>query len=116
VRLQALSGDIEQAQAPLMALKDHMTALRRDVDELAASDPGGGLLAARRRDLAALEEKWDHETERVRRFLSAREQLHADGVRILTATGGKETTIREWDTLGALTRTRIARLATSPAP
>jgi len=115
-RLQSLSGDIERAQAPLMALMDRMTTMRREIDALAATEPAGRELAARRQSLTVLEEEWDRETERVRRYLGARDQLHADGVRILTAMGRSETSIRQWDTLGALVRTRIARLAVSPAP
>lgn len=115
-RLQSLSSDIERAQVPLVALRDQMTVLRREIDELAATEPGGTRLAARRESLAALEEKWDRETDRVRRFLGARDQLHADGVRILVSTGRSEASIREWDTLGAMVRTRVARLATATAP
>jgi hypothetical protein len=115
-RLRNLSGDIERAHAPLVALLDRMNVLRREIDALEASEPAGTRLALRRQSLAALEDEWERETERVRRFLGARDQLHADGVRILTAMGRKDTSIREWDTLGALARTRVARLAMSPPP
>jgi hypothetical protein len=115
-RLRNLSGDIERAHAPLVALMDRMNILRREIDALEATESASTRLALRRQSLAALEEEWDREAERVRRFLGARDQLHADGVRILTAMGRKDTSIREWDTLGALARTRVARLAMSPAP
>jgi hypothetical protein len=115
-RLQGLSVDIEHAHAPLVALRDRMATLRREVDELEATEPAGPRLALRRQSLAALEDQWDRETERVRRFLAARDQLHADGVRILTSMGRSGSSIREWDTLGAMVRTRIARLAVSAAP
>ena len=93
-----------------------MTVLRREIDALAATDPGGTRLAARRESLVVLEEKWDRETGRVRRYLGARDQLHADGVRILVSMGRSEASIREWDTLGAMVRTRVARLAAATAP
>jgi hypothetical protein len=80
------------------------------------SEPAGSRLAARRQTLAALETEWESETERVRRYLGAHDQLHADGVRILTAMGRSATSIREWDTLGALARMQVARLAVSSAP
>jgi hypothetical protein len=115
-RLRTLSGDIERAHPPLVALRDRMTALRREIDELQATEPAGGRLALQRQSLSALEEEWDRDTERVRRYLGARDQLHADCVRVLTAMGGRESTIREWDTLGALVRTRVARLALTPPP
>ena len=88
-RLQSLSGDIERAQVPLVALRDQMTVLRREIDALAATDPGGTRLAARRESLVVLEEKWDRETGRVRRYLGARDQLHADGVRICDFSGAR---------------------------
>ena len=115
-RLQSLSADIERAQVPLLALKDRITVLRREIDELAMTEPTSTRIAARRQSLAVLEEQWDRDTDRIRRYLGARDQLHADGVRILTAMGKSEASIREWDTLGAMVRTRVARLATSPAP
>jgi len=70
----------------------------------------------RRQNLEALENQWERETERIRRTLAARDQLRAEGVRILTAMGQNERSIRQWDTLGALVRTRVARLAISPPP
>jgi len=115
-RLQSLSGDVAQAQAPLVALRDRIAGVRREVEELEVSEPAGSRLALRRQSLATLEIEWEGETERVRRYLSAHDQLHADGVRILTAMGRSANSIREWDTLGALARTRIARLAVSSAP
>jgi hypothetical protein len=114
-RLQQLSGDLAHAQAPLVALRDRMTALQREIQELEIREPGGGRLA-RQQSLAALQEQWESETERIRRYLVAHDQLHAEGVRILTAMGRSELDIRQWDTLGALVRTHIARLAISPPP
>jgi hypothetical protein len=115
-RLENLSAELARAQGPLAALKDRLTTLRREIEELEATDPDGTRLAIRRQGLAALEQQWDEETERIRRYLAARDQLHADGVRILTAMGRSETDIRRWDTLGALVRTRIARLAITAPP
>ena len=115
-RLQSLSGDVVHAQAPLVALRDRIATARREVQELEVSDPAGSRLAARRQTLAALETEWESETERVRRYLGAHDQLHADGVRILTAMGRSATSIREWDTLGALARMQVARLAVSSPP
>jgi hypothetical protein len=115
-RLQQLAGDLAGAQAPLVALRERMTILQREIDELEASEPGGARLAARQQSLAVLQEQWEGETERIRRYLVAHDQLHTEGVRILTAMGRNELDIRQWDTLGALVRTRIARLAISPAP
>jgi hypothetical protein len=115
-RLQNISGELARAQAPLTALGDRITTLRREIEQLEATEPDGTRLALRRQSLTALEEEWDRETERIRRYLASRDQLHAEGVRILTAMGKSENSIREWDTLGALVRTRIARLAISPPP
>jgi phage FluMu protein gp41 len=115
-RLQGLSVELERAQAPLLALRDRIATLRREIQELEASDPGGSRLALRRQSVATLEGEWETETERVRRSLAAHDQLHAEGVRILTAMGRSDTTIRQWDTLGGMVRTRIARLALSPPP
>ena len=115
-RLQQLSGDLARAQAPLVALRDRMTTLQREIAVLEMSEPGGGRVAARQQSLVALQEQWESETERIRRYLAAHDQLHTEGVRILTAMGRSELDIRQWDTLGALVRTHIARLAISPPP
>jgi hypothetical protein len=115
-RLQSLSAELARALGPLTALKERIAILRREVEELEVSEPGGAALASRRQSLAMLEAEWESETERVRRHLAARDQLHAEGVRILTAMGRGENSIRQWDTLGALVRTRIARLAISAPP
>jgi hypothetical protein len=90
--------------------------LRREVEELALTAPTSAGLDVRRQNLAALEGQWERDTDRVRRYLGAREQLHAEGVRILTAMGAGENSIREWDTLGALAGARITRLAISAPP
>ena len=115
-RLQGLSADLSRASGPLASLADRISTLRREIERLEATEPAGTRLPARRESLAILEEQWNRETERVRRWLAARDQLHADGVRILTGLGRSELGIREWDTLGALVRTRIARLAVSTPP
>jgi len=115
-RLQTVSVDLARALGPLTALRERIAILRREVQQLEAREPGGAALAARRQSLAMLEAEWETETDRVRRHLAARDQLHAEGVRILTAMGRGENSIRQWDTLGALVRTRIARLALSPPP
>ena len=115
-RLQQLSGEIAGAQAPLAALKDRISTLRREVEALEATEPASGRLAIRQHSLGVLEQQWEAETERLRRYLAAHDQLHADGVRILIAMGRSELDIRQWDTLGALVRTRIARLAISAPP
>jgi hypothetical protein len=115
-RLQSLSIELGRALSPLTALRDRIATLRREIQELEASDPAGSRLALRRQSLAVLETEWNTETERVRRYLTARDQLHAEGVRILTAMGRSDTTILQWDTLGALVRTRVARLAISAPP
>jgi len=115
-RLQGLSADLTRAQGPLASLADRIATLRREIDLLEATEPGGARLAARRESVAILDEQWDRETERVRRWLAARDQLHADGVRILTGLGRSELGIREWDTLSALVRTHIARLAIAAPP
>ena len=94
-----------------------------DRDAAARGRGAGGQRAGRRGSGGAPPEP-DHaggssgssETERIRRYLAARDQLHAEGVRILTAMGRAESSIRQWDTLGALVRTRIARLAISAPP
>jgi hypothetical protein len=90
-----------------------MAMLKDEIERLEATDPEGTAVAIRRHSLAALEQQWDVETERTRRHLAARDQLRADGARILDATGGNEKSIRPWDTLGEMVRTRIARLAFS---
>jgi len=115
-RLQSLSIELTRALGPLTALKDRITALRTEIEELEVSEPGGARLTARRQSLTTLEAEWESETERVRRHLAARDQLHAEGLRILNAMGRGENSIRQWDTLGALVRTRIARLAISAPP
>ena len=115
-RLQQLAGELAGAHAPLAALKDRITTLRREIEDLEANEPGGGRLAVRRQSLIALEQQWEGETDRLRRYLTAHDQLHAEGVRILTAMGRSALDIRQWDTLGALVRTQIARLAISAPP
>ena len=115
-RLQSLSADLTRAQGPLASLADRIATLRREIDLLEITEPRGARLAARQESLAILDEQWDRETERIRRWLAARDQLHADGVRILTGLGRSELGIREWDTLSAMVRTRIARLAISAPP
>jgi hypothetical protein len=117
-QLQKLAAELTRAQESLTSLKDRITTLRREVEELASiqPQPASAGLAVRRQNLAALEGQWERETERVRRYLAARDQLHVEGVRILTAMGGSENSIRQWDTLSALVRTRVARLAISPPP
>ena len=115
-RLQQLAGDLDRAHAPLVALRDRLETLQREIQALELAEPGSGRLAVRQQSLVALQEQWDSETERLRRYLAAHDQLHTEGVRILTAMGRSELDIRQWDTLGALVRTRIARLAISPAP
>jgi hypothetical protein len=115
-RLQTLSIELGRTLTPLTALRDRIVGLRREIQELEATDPAGARLALRRQSLATAEGEWETETERVRRYLTVRDQLHAAGVRILTAMGRSELTIFQWDTLGALVRTRIARLAISAPP
>jgi hypothetical protein len=115
-RLQGLSVELTGAQAPMTVLKDRIATRRREIQELEVRDPADPQLAARRQSLAALEGEWETEAERIRRYLTAHDQLHVEGVRILTSLGRSETAIRQWDTLGALVRTRIARLALSPPP
>jgi hypothetical protein len=115
-RLQALSADLERASGPLVSLADRIASLRNEIERLEATEPAGTRLAARRESLAIVEQQWDRETERIRRWLAARDQLRADGVRILAGLGRTELGIRQWDTLSALVRTRIARLAVSAPP
>jgi hypothetical protein len=115
-RLQSLSADLARAQGPLTALADRISTVQHEIQVLEISEPEGTRLAVRRQSLASLDEQWDQDTERVRRYLAAHDQLHADGVRILTAMGSRESSIRQWDTLGALVRIRIARLAISSPP
>ena len=115
-RLQQLSGALARAFDPLVTPRDRLVALRREVEELQLTAPNSPLLDIRRQDLAVLEGKWEHEADRTRRLLAARDQLHADGVRILTAMGQDANTIREWDSLSALVRLRVARLAISAPP
>jgi len=115
-RLNKMADEIQRAHDPLLALKERLTTLRREVDELEVTAPASVGLAVRRQNLEALENQWERETERIRRTLAARDQLRAEGVRILTAMGQNERSIRQWDTLGALVRTRVARLAISPPP
>jgi len=115
-RLRKLSDELARAHDPLLALRDRIMTLRREVEELAVTAPASALLEVRRQNLAALEEQWERDTERVRRYLTARDQLHTEGVRILTAMGATEKSIREWDTLGALVRARVTRLAISTPP
>ena len=115
-RLGNLSNELGGSLAPLQRMKSRMATLKDEIERLEATDPDGTAVAIRRHGLAALEDQWDVETERTRRHLAARDQLRADGIRILEATGGKEKSIRQWDTLGDMVRTRIARLAFSSAP
>jgi hypothetical protein len=115
-RLQQLARELTGAQAPLAALKDRITVLRREIEALEAAEPGSGRLAVRQQSLSALDQEWDGETDRIRRYLAAHDQLHVEGVRILTAMGRSALDIRQWDSLGALVRTRIARLAISAPP
>jgi chromosome segregation ATPase len=115
-RLQILATDLGRALEPLTALKDRITALRREIEELEHTAPASVGLQVRRQNLAALESQWERETDRIRRTLLARDQLHAEGVRILAATGQGEGRIGQWDALSALVRTRVARLAISPPP
>ena len=115
-RLQQLSGELSRAFDPLVTPRDRLLALRREVEELQRSTPASPLLDIRRQDLAVLEGQWEREADRIRRILAARDQLHADGVRILTAMGKDATTIRQWDSLSALVRIRVARLAISAPP
>jgi hypothetical protein len=115
-RLQSLATDLGRALEPLTALKDRITALRREIEELEHTAPASVGLQVRRQNLAALESQWERETDRIRRTLLARDQLHAEGVRILAATGQGEGRIGQWDALSALVRTRVARLAISPPP
>ena len=70
--------------------------MRSEIEELEVSEPGGARVAARRQSLTTLEAEWESETERVRRHLAARDQLHTEGVRILTAMGRGENSIRQW--------------------
>ena len=115
-RLQQLARELESAQSPLGALRDRIATIRREIDELEVTEPGSGLLAARQQSLLALDQQWEADTERVRRYLASHEQLRVEGVRILTAMGRSELDIRQWDPLGAAARTRIARLAIAAPP
>jgi hypothetical protein len=115
-RLQNLASELARAQEPLNALKDRITSLRSEIEVLGYTAPGSVALAVRRQNLTALETQWEHETERIRRTLLARDQLHAEGVRILAAMGQGDDSIRQWDSLSALVRMRVARLAISPPP
>jgi hypothetical protein len=116
-RLQQLSGELASALDPLVSPRDRLIALRREVEELElAAPPASPLLEIRRQELAVVEGQWEHQADRIRRYLAARDQLYADGVRILTAMGQNATSIRQWDSLGALVRTRVARLAISAPP
>jgi hypothetical protein len=115
-RLQSLSSELATTLTPLQLMRKRMTALKDEIEHLESTEPDGTAVAVRRHSLAALEQQWDLDTERTRRHLAARDQLRAEGIRILEATGGNERSIRAWDTLGDLVRTRIARLAFSSAP
>jgi hypothetical protein len=115
-RLQQLARELESAQSPLAALRDRITTLRREIDELEVTEPGSGLLAARQHRLLALDQQWEADTERMRRYLASHDQLRVEGVRILTAMGRSELDIRQWDPLGAAVRTRLARLAIAAPP
>jgi hypothetical protein len=115
-RLRALSDELGATLATLESLRGRITLLKREIPRLESADPAGNLLGARRRELAALEREWEAEAERARRQLGTRDQLHAEGKRILAATGRDENSIRDWDTLGALVRTRLARLAITTSP
>jgi hypothetical protein len=115
-RLRALSDELGETLAKLESLRGRIALLRREIPKLEATDPPGAALPERRRELAALEREWEVEGERARHQLSTRDQLHAEGKRILAATGRDERSIRDWDTLGALVRTRLARLAITAPP
>jgi hypothetical protein len=116
VRLRDLARDLEGMTAPLLALRDRITDVEHEVRELEAADPGGAALAARRRVLDDLERRFGADAERVRAQLAAREQLHANGARILTALGRREAAIKQWDTLATGARLRLARLALTSGP
>ena len=101
---------------PLVSPRDRLIAMRREVEELELAAPASPLLEIRRQELAVLEGQWERQADRIRRYLAARDQLYADGVRILTAMGQSATSIRQWDSLSALVRIRVARLAISAPP
>ena len=115
-RLQQLSGELARALDPLVSPRDRLIAMRREVEELELAAPASPLLEIRRQELAVLEGQWERQADRIRRYLAARDQLYADGVRILTAMGQSATSIRQWDSLSALVRIRVARLAISAPP
>jgi hypothetical protein len=115
-RLSALSDELGTTLGNLESLRGRIALLKREITRLESTEPAGSLVVARRRELAWLEREWDVEAERARHQLSARDQLHAEGRRILAATGRDEKSIRDWDTLGALVRMRLARLAITAPP
>ena len=115
-RLRDLARDLEGMTAPLLALRDRITAVEHEIRELESAEPGGAALAARRRVLADLERRFAANAERVRAQLAAREQLHGNGARILAALGRREATIKQWDTLASGARLRLARLALTSGP
>jgi hypothetical protein len=115
-RLQQLSGELARALDPLVSPRDRLIAMRREVEELALAAPASPLLEIRRQELAVLEGQWERQADRIRRTLAARDELYADGMRILTAMGQNAASIRQWDSLSALVRIRVARLAISAAP
>jgi hypothetical protein len=115
-RLRTLSDELEATLARIESLRGRIVLLKREIPRLESAQPAGNSLPARRRELAALEGEWDLEGERARRQLGTRDQLYTEGKRILAATGRDESSIRDWDTLGALLRTRLARLAITAPP
>ncbi len=114
-RLRVLSAELSATLTRLESVRGRIALVEGEIPRLERTEPPSPVLPARRRELAVLREQWETETERARHQLSARDQLHAEGKRILAATGRDEVDIQEWDTLGALVHARLARLAiTSP--
>ena len=116
-RLGGLSDEMTESLGKLVSLRGRITAIENELPGLQATlAPSSALLGARRRELAQLQQAWAVEATRARQQLSAREQLHADGGRILAATGGDAKAIRQWDRLDVLERVHLARLAATSGP
>ena len=114
-RLSTLSAELEAVLPSLVSMKARMEALRLEIQRFEALEPDAPELPVRRRTLVVLSRQWEQDTQRIRSQLATRNNC-ARGTRIFTAMAGPEKSIRPWDTLGAIERIRIERLAIAPAP
>jgi len=115
-RLSTLSAELEAALPSLVSMRSRMEELKLKIQRFESVEPDAPELPARRSALVALGRQWQLDTQRIRRQLAARERLRASGTRIFAAMAGPEKSIRAWDSLGAIERIRIERLAIAPVP